>query len=82
MKDLLPSHFVKFILYPPGVSLLSYMCQDLARIMDFRIGIWKEVALHIRKHQQEGNPDPPGVSLGKVVNQSVFIEDPLVFCIG
>lgn len=27
-ERLTSSHLIKFILYPPGVSLLSYMCQD------------------------------------------------------
>lgn len=31
VKDFLSRHFFKFTLYLPGVSLLSYMCQDLAR---------------------------------------------------
>lgn len=50
---LLPSHFIKFILYPQGVSLLSYMCQDQARTVGFELQIWKEVVLHIREHQWE-----------------------------
>lgn len=31
VKDLVPSHFIKSILYPPGVSLLSYVCQDFSQ---------------------------------------------------
>lgn len=31
VKDFFPSHFIKSILYPPGVSVLSYMCQDFSQ---------------------------------------------------
>lgn len=51
VEDLLPSHFIKSILYPPGVSLLSYTCQALATIVGFSLGVWQEVALHISEHQ-------------------------------
>lgn len=52
VKDELLSHFIKSILYPPGVSLLSYMCQDLARIVGFRLGVWQEVALQISTNRK------------------------------
>lgn len=41
----------------------------------FRPAVWKEVALRIREHQEEGDPDPPGGSVGKAVNQPILIKD-------
>lgn len=77
VKNLLPSHFIKFMLYLSTrcQSLVTYIERDLARTMKLRLHVWKKAVLHIRDHQREGNLATLCMSLRKAVNQPIFAED-------